>query len=57
MIVRPPEGTGRIAAENIIVGNTVLFGAVAGEAFFNGVGGERFAVRNSGARGGGRRHR
>ncbi len=49
VIVRPPEGTGRIAAENIIVGNTVLFGAVAGEAYFNGVGGERFAVRNSGA--------
>ncbi|WP_241657431.1 glutamate synthase large subunit [Aurantiacibacter suaedae] len=49
VIVRQPEGTGRVAAENIIVGNTVLFGAVAGEAYFNGVGGERFAVRNSGA--------
>ena len=34
---------------NIIVGNTVLYGAIAGEAFFNGVAGERFAVRNSGA--------
>ncbi|OYX64259.1 MAG: glutamate synthase large subunit [Sphingomonadales bacterium 32-64-17] len=49
VIVRQPEGTGRVAAENIIVGNTVLFGAIAGEAYFNGVGGERFAVRNSGA--------
>src|SRR5207344_1170043 len=34
--------------ENIIVGNTVLYGAIAGEAFFNGVAGERFAVRLSG---------
>jgi glutamate synthase (NADPH/NADH) large chain len=39
----------REATENIIVGNTVLYGAIAGEAFFNGVAGERFAVRNSGA--------
>jgi glutamate synthase (NADPH/NADH) large chain len=37
------------AIDNIIVGNTVLYGAIAGEAFFNGVAGERFAVRNSGA--------
>ena len=37
------------AVDNIIVGNTVLYGAIAGEAFFNGVAGERFAVRNSGA--------
>ena len=35
--------------ENIIIGNTVLYGAIAGEAYFNGVAGERFAVRNSGA--------
>ena len=49
VIVRPPEGVDRIPSENIIVGNTVLYGAVAGEAYFNGVGGERFAVRNSGA--------
>ncbi|HEY6774251.1 MAG TPA: glutamate synthase subunit alpha, partial [Oxalicibacterium sp.] len=49
IIVRPnTEFRGR-AVENIIIGNTVLFGAVAGEAFFNGVAGERFAVRNSGA--------
>ncbi|MDD2721251.1 MAG: glutamate synthase-related protein [Gallionella sp.] len=37
------------ASENIIVGNTVLYGATAGECYFNGVAGERFAVRNSGA--------
>ena len=37
------------AVDNIIVGNTVLYGAISGEAFFNGVAGERFAVRNSGA--------
>ena len=37
------------SAENIIVGNTVLYGAVSGEAYFRGVAGERFAVRNSGA--------
>ncbi|HEX7382162.1 MAG TPA: glutamate synthase-related protein [Nevskiaceae bacterium] len=37
------------AVDNIIVGNTVLYGAVEGEAYFNGVAGERFAVRNSGA--------
>jgi glutamate synthase domain-containing protein 2/glutamate synthase domain-containing protein 1/glutamate synthase domain-containing protein 3 len=36
--------------ENIIVGNTVMYGAIAGEAFFRGVAGERFCVRNSGAR-------
>ena len=35
--------------ENILVGNVVLYGATSGEAFFNGVAGERFAVRNSGA--------
>ncbi len=49
IIVRPnTEFRGR-AVDNIIIGNTVLFGAIAGEAFFNGVAGERFAVRNSGA--------
>jgi glutamate synthase (NADPH/NADH) large chain len=47
--VRQPEGVGRDPTENIIVGNTVLYGAIAGEAYFNGVAGERFAVRNSGA--------
>ena len=39
----------RDPTENIIVGNTVLYGAIAGEAYFEGVAGERFAVRNSGA--------
>ncbi|MFA7602368.1 MAG: glutamate synthase large subunit [Novosphingobium sp.] len=49
VIVRQPPHVDREPSENIIVGNTVLYGAVAGEAFFNGVAGERFAVRNSGA--------
>ncbi len=49
LIVRQPEGVDRDPTKNIIVGNTVLYGAIAGEAYFNGVGGERFAVRNSGA--------
>src|SRR5690606_33905020 len=49
VIVRPPENLSRDPTENIIVGNTVLYGAIAGEAYFNGVAGERFAVRNSGA--------
>ncbi|RJG02329.1 glutamate synthase-related protein [Noviherbaspirillum sedimenti] len=49
IIVRPnTEFRGR-AVNNIISGNTLLYGAIAGEAFFNGVAGERFAVRNSGA--------
>ncbi len=45
------------ATKNIIVGNTVLYGATRGEAFFRGVAGERFAVRLSGATAGRRRHR
>jgi glutamate synthase (NADPH/NADH) large chain len=49
IIVRQPPEADRAANANIIVGNTVLYGAIAGEAFFNGVAGERFAVRNSGA--------
>ncbi len=49
VIVRQPPHVEREASDNIIVGNTVLYGAIAGEAFFNGVAGERFAVRNSGA--------
>lgn len=49
VIVRPnTEFRGR-AVDNIICGNTVLYGAISGEAFINGVAGERFAVRNSGA--------
>ncbi|MCJ2184315.1 glutamate synthase large subunit [Novosphingobium sp. 1949] len=49
VIVRQPTHVNRVPSENIIVGNTVLYGAISGEAYFNGVGGERFAVRNSGA--------
>ncbi len=47
--VRPPESVLFRAEENTIVGNTVLYGATAGRAFFRGLAGERFAVRNSGA--------
>jgi len=49
VIVRSPNDFRGFGPEHIIVGNTVLYGAIAGEAFFNGVAGERFAVRNSGA--------
>ncbi|HEX3863301.1 MAG TPA: glutamate synthase large subunit [Stellaceae bacterium] len=49
VIVRHPAQAPREPTENIIVGNTVLYGAIAGEAYFEGVAGERFAVRNSGA--------
>jgi glutamate synthase (NADPH/NADH) large chain len=49
VIVRQPDEAQRDPASDIIVGNTVLYGAIAGEAYFEGVGGERFAVRNSGA--------
>ena len=49
VIVKQPENVTRDSTENIIVGNTVLYGAIAGEAYFQGVAGERFAVRNSGA--------
>jgi glutamate synthase (NADPH/NADH) large chain len=49
VVVKQPPGITRDPAGNIIVGNTVLYGAIAGEAYFQGVAGERFAVRNSGA--------
>jgi glutamate synthase domain-containing protein 3 len=49
LIVYPPRGSGFAAEENIIVGNVALYGATSGEVFFNGVAGERFAVRNSGS--------
>jgi len=49
IIVYPPAESPIKADDNIIVGNTVLYGAVSGEVFFSGVGGERFCVRNSGA--------
>jgi glutamate synthase (NADPH/NADH) large chain len=47
--IMPPAEAKLVASENIIVGNTVMYGATAGECYFNGVAGERFAVRNSGA--------
>jgi glutamate synthase (ferredoxin) len=47
--LRPPDGAGFVAEENVIAGNTILYGATAGRAFFRGLVGERFAVRNSGA--------
>jgi glutamate synthase (NADPH/NADH) large chain len=49
VVVRQPKESARDPTQNIIVGNTVLYGAIAGEAYFEGVAGERFAVRNSGA--------
>jgi glutamate synthase (ferredoxin) len=49
LVVYPPRETPIVAEENIIVGNTVLYGAISGECYFRGVAGERFAVRNSGA--------
>jgi glutamate synthase (NADPH/NADH) large chain len=49
IIVMPPKECNIVAGENIIVGNTVLYGATSGECYFRGVAGERFAVRNSGA--------
>jgi glutamate synthase (NADPH) large chain len=49
LVVRPPEGAAFTAEENVIVGNVVLYGATSGEAYFRGLAGERFAVRNSGA--------
>jgi glutamate synthase (NADPH/NADH) large chain len=49
IVVFPPKNSTFAPEENILVGNTVLYGATSGYAFFNGVAGERFAVRNSGA--------
>ena len=49
LIVYPPKGSRFKAEENIIVGNVALYGATSGKAFINGVAGERFCVRNSGA--------
>ncbi|MBI3699481.1 MAG: glutamate synthase large subunit [Afipia sp.] len=49
IIVRPPKISGIVPEESIIVGNTVMYGAIEGECYFQGVAGERFAVRNSGA--------
>ena len=49
LVIYPPEETPIVAEDNIIVGNTVLYGAISGECYFRGIAGERFAVRNSGA--------
>ena len=49
LIVYPPKGVKYKHDENIIIGNVALYGATSGKAFINGVAGERFAVRNSGA--------
>jgi glutamate synthase (NADPH/NADH) large chain len=49
IIVKPPRNSGIVPEESIIVGNTVMYGAIAGECYFRGIAGERFAVRNSGA--------
>ncbi len=49
IIVKTPKNAPFISHENIIIGNTVLYGATSGEVFINGMAGERFCVRNSGA--------
>ncbi len=48
LVIYPPPETPIVPEENIIVGNTVLYGAISGECYFRGVAGERFGVRNSG---------
>jgi glutamate synthase (NADPH) large chain len=49
IVVRPSDKIGIVPEKSIIVGNTVLYGAISGECYFRGIAGERFAVRNSGA--------
>ncbi|MBV1699421.1 MAG: glutamate synthase large subunit [Hyphomicrobiales bacterium] len=49
IVVRPPAQAAIVPEQSIVVGNTVLYGAIEGECYFRGVAGERFAVRNSGA--------
>src|SRR4029078_5814734 len=49
LLVYPPRAATFAAEKNVIIGNVALYGATSGEAFFRGVAGERFAVRNSGA--------
>ena len=49
IVIYPPRDCPIVPEDNIIVGNTVLYGAISGECYFRGVAGERFAVRNSGA--------
>ena len=49
LAIYPSRASSLVPEENILIGNTVLYGAIAGECYFRGVAGERFAVRNSGA--------
>jgi glutamate synthase domain-containing protein 2/glutamate synthase domain-containing protein 1/glutamate synthase domain-containing protein 3 len=49
LVIYPPRNSKFVPEENILVGNVCLYGATSGEVFFNGMAGERFAVRNSGA--------
>jgi glutamate synthase (NADPH/NADH) large chain len=49
IIVKPPRHSSIVPEQSIIVGNTVMYGAIEGECYFRGIAGERFAVRNSGA--------
>ena len=49
IVIKPPKTFRGVSNENIIVGNTVMYGATSGYSFFSGVAGERFCVRNSGA--------
>ena len=50
LVIFPPRESTFVAEENILIGNVALYGATGGEAYFRGVAGERFCVRNSGAR-------
>src|SRR6187397_916586 len=49
IIIKPPRNSGIVPEDSIIVGNTVMYGAIEGECYFRGIAGERIAVRNSGA--------
>ena len=49
IIVKPSNDSSIIPEESMIIGNTVLYGAISGECYFRGIAGERFCVRNSGA--------
>jgi len=49
LVIYPPKEATFVPEDNVLIGNTVLYGATGGEAYFRGVAGERFAVRNSGA--------
>ena len=50
LIIKPAKSSDYVATDNIITGNVTLYGAVTGEAYINGIAGERFCVRNSGAK-------